>query len=342
MTDSRDLTSGTKIDAAALIGASELPAPTRITMLMEVSRQALEHATSDVERLRQRTHWQSLSQVARAIGRTDIMVQAAEMVFTAEHYIYLADKKAPAEKGGRGKKVIRAIDARLLKEIRKAFRHVDTRLFHDLVKMARENSDPLTRKAIRTAGRDSRHSPPPGAAPSKVAYYTGQAEYITPRYIIGAARRAMGGIDLDPATHEKAQEFVEAARWFTVHENGLTRRWEGRVWLNPPYSRGLLEAFVGRLVEHLESGHVTQACLLVNNGTDTAWFHSALDRARAFCLLAGRVRFHLPDGRPTGGAPIQGQVVLYFAAKPDRIARFVDEFTPYGRVCHPVLPQEAA
>ena len=96
----------------------------------------------------------------------------------------------------------------------------------------------------RVAGLDTRDAPLPGSKP-KVAYYTGETEYITSPYIIEPARRTMGGIDLDPASTAKAQEFVKAEQYFTVREDGLKRRWGGRVWLNPPYARGILERVRG-------------------------------------------------------------------------------------------------
>ena len=32
--------------------------------------------------------------------------------------------------------------------------------------------------------------------------------------------------------------------------DGLSLKWEGRVWLKPPYSRPLIEQFVRKLAEH--------------------------------------------------------------------------------------------
>jgi hypothetical protein len=68
------------------------------------------------------------------------------------------------------------------------------------------------------------------------------AEWYTPSVFVEAAREVMGGIDLDPASHEEANRTVKAMRYFTEQDDGLKRSWYyGRVFLNPP--GGLVDEF---------------------------------------------------------------------------------------------------
>lgn len=158
------------------------------------------------------------------------------------------------------------------------------------------------------------------------AQASGKQEWYTPELYVEAARVAMGSIDLDPASSKAAQETVRAKRFFTAKENGLARDWLGNVFLNPPYAAGEVLAFVNKLLNEYEAGHTTQAVLLVNNCTDTAWFHSAANRCAALCLTQGRISFINPDG--ASASPTQGQAFFYFGA--ERVGEFVDTFKPFG------------
>ena len=162
-----------------------------------------------------------------------------------------------------------------------------------------------------------------------VANNSGNNEWYTPPHILAAAREVMGGIDLDPASSEQANRAVGAARFFTKDDDGLTRRWSGRVWLNPPYGRGLIAPFITKLCEHYAAGDVCEAIVLVNNATESKWFQELLSRSSAACFLAGRVKYLAPDG--VKNTPLQGQVILYIGNRPEA---FAFRFSDYGIVLH--------
>ena len=161
-----------------------------------------------------------------------------------------------------------------------------------------------------------------------VSKNSGENEWYTPPEIIELARKSMGSIDLDPASSETAQNTVGASEYFTIEDDGLSQRWSGNVWLNPPYSSDLVGRFTTKLREELETGDVTQAVLLVNNATETTWFQSVGVACDAMCLLAGRVKFLDSTGEPAK-TPLQGQAVLYFGR---RSRTFCNQFSDVGLI----------
>jgi hypothetical protein len=135
----------------------------------------------------------------------------------------------------------------------------------------------------------------------------------------------MGGIDLDPATSEMANETVQADRYYTEHDDGLQHPWNGRVWLNPPYGQGSGQ-FTTKLVEEHAAGRTTAAILLLNAyGFDSQWFQPLWNHP--ICFTNHRVQFTNPD-RETGG-PANANIFVYLGTER---ALFANTFSQYGAV----------
>jgi ParB family chromosome partitioning protein len=161
------------------------------------------------------------------------------------------------------------------------------------------------------------------ADPCHVSHNSVENEWYTPSKYIEAARTVMGSIDLDPASCELAQETVQAGQYFTIDDNGLTKEWRGNVWLNPPYSKESIGLFAAKLVE--ETANLSQAIVLMNNATDTHWFHQIAKVAMAMCFVRGRIKFNDKTGTPSN-SPVQGQVFIYVGGEVEKFSQVFSKF----------------
>lgn len=145
-------------------------------------------------------------------------------------------------------------------------------------------------------------------------------EWYTPGDIREAVVEALGGIvDLDPCADEGRT--FPATQHFTKEDNGLVRRWMGRVYMNPPYGRGI-SAWTTKLRDELRDGWAFEAVALLPARTDTTWWHELAPPV--VCFLRGRLRFSGYEQ----SAPFPSAAV-YFGPNS---SRFASVFTPLGQI----------
>jgi ParB family chromosome partitioning protein len=161
-----------------------------------------------------------------------------------------------------------------------------------------------------------------------VSRNAGDNEWYTPKEYIELVRNVMGGIDLDPASSQTANEIVQAMEFFNREDDGLSRKWRERVFMNPPYAQPYIQKFIEKLIDHVVAGEVAQAVVLVNNATETRWGQLLLHHASAVCFPAGRVKFWHPEKT---SAPLQGQMIAYIG---NNVDAFTKSFSNKGVVCH--------
>lgn len=159
-------------------------------------------------------------------------------------------------------------------------------------------------------------------------------EYYTPQIYIDAARKVMGGIDLDPASSKAAQENIKAGTFYTEHDNGLSHEWIGRVWLNPPYSktggRSNQEIWAQRLIEEFEQSNVTEAHLLVKSALGYKWFENLWDKLPG-CFVRDRLSFIKSNGSNDGESK-HGTAIFYLGKN---LNLFIEVFSAFGRITAP-------
>ena len=297
--------------------ALALPAGSLLACVDSI-RQALAECRTDFERLVLRDHAKAVQEAARILKRRDIQTQASILVCDCERAIAKANPAKPEGGPGRGIKTVPredgfSIPTSTIRNIRQAHKITDEE-YAARKESAVESEEPLTRKALLN----------PAATIAR--NWTGETEWYTPDKYLDAARAVLGAFDLDPASSEFAQRKVQAARYFTAEDDGLAQEWAGRIWLNPPYKMPLIARFVEKLCT---SDGRTEAILLTNNCTDTAWWHGALGESNAVCFTMGRISFYNAAGKSS--APTNGQCFFHMGARPER---FADVFGAIGAVLH--------
>ena len=131
-----------------------------------------------------------------------------------------------------------------------------------------------------------------------------KTEWGTPRWLFDAIAERYGPFDLDVCA---LPENAKAEAYFTPEQNGLLPPWRGRVWMNPPYGRGI-GAWVSKARQEAARGaHVV--CLLPVR-TSAKWWRLNVPAATVVEFLPFRVPF---DGSETG-APFDSAIVVFFPA----------------------------
>jgi hypothetical protein len=154
---------------------------------------------------------------------------------------------------------------------------------------------------------------------------SGDDEYFTPSKYVEAVRDVLGTIDLDPASCPEAQATVRAEQHFTKDDDGLSKEWWGKAFLNPPFSRPLLRPFVQKLIQEYRSGRVSEAILLGFSNTSTYLFQEAAAVASAICFTSTNIAFiHKTKGQM--GRTAIGQAFFYFGSDVEKFARRFEEF----------------
>ena len=119
--------------------------------------------------------------------------------------------------------------------------------------------------------------------------------------------------------HEKYEFTLDAAatdenaklpNYYTVEDDALKQKWEGRVFVNPPYGREI-KHWVKKAYEESLQPHNECVVMLIPSRTDTIYWHEYIfGKAKDIDFLKGRLKFEI-DGEPRDAAPFPSALITY-------------------------------
>ena len=134
-------------------------------------------------------------------------------------------------------------------------------------------------------------------------------EWPTPADFFAVVEREFGPFDLDPCCTAAS---AKAPHFYTAADDGLSREWFGRVFMNPPYSA--ISAWMAKAAATAAAGFGPVVCL-VPARTDTRWFWRYALPASVL-LLPGRLKF----GESRNSAPFPSCLVVMRPVLPWHVA----------------------
>lgn len=158
--------------------------------------------------------------------------------------------------------------------------------------------------------------------------WQGTNDWHTPAVYIEAVNEMLGGIDLDPASDSLAQKTVQATEWYGA--DGLSKKWGGQVFLNPPYGfsdgKSLAGEFCEKAIMGYENGDITEAILLIYSSHSQKWQAPLFDYP--LCLVHHRIKFVARDGSENENPTFQNMFCYLGKNK----ARFREVFSRFGYI----------
>lgn len=167
---------------------------------------------------------------------------------------------------------------------------------------------------------------------ANVHFSSESEEWYTPAAIVDAVHWTLAGIDIDPCSNSHEKPNVPAKVLYTKEDDGLTKDWNGRLYMNPPYGREVA-LWVNKAIEEIEAGRVTEAVILVAGRMDTQWFKALGDVCLAWCAIEGRLNFS--DSKNSAPFP---SAVFYYG---ENLWNFYQAFKEHGKIWRELAQEEA-
>lgn len=136
----------------------------------------------------------------------------------------------------------------------------------------------------------------------KALFSSASCEWGTPARLFEKLN-SIFNFNLDPcATLENAK----CKMYFTKNDDGLSKKWFGRVFCNPPYGRDISK-WVNKAHDEFYCGNCEAVVLLLPSRTDTRYFHDYILGKSEIIFLRGRLKF----GNSKNSAPFPSLLAIY-------------------------------
>lgn len=127
--------------------------------------------------------------------------------------------------------------------------------------------------------------------------------WATPQYFFDDLNNEFD-FTLDPCA---LPENAKCDKYYTPHDDGLTKDWQGeKVFCNPPYGNKL-KSWVKKCHDEAQKSDTT-VVMLIPARTDTTYFHDYIyHKAKEIRFVKGRLKF----GNSKNAAPFPSMVVIF-------------------------------
>jgi len=113
-------------------------------------------------------------------------------------------------------------------------------------------------------------------------------ERYTPRWIFDTLNLQF---DLDPCAPVGGIPYAPVKKYYTEADDGLTKKWNGRVWLNPPFSKPKL--FMEKFIDNANGVALVRL-------SQSQWAKDLWNKADAIVFNDKTLKFIRPDGKAIG------------------------------------------
>lgn len=137
-----------------------------------------------------------------------------------------------------------------------------------------------------------------------IHYSSKRDDWPTPDWLFRLLDHELGPFTLDAAASDDNTKVP--GRYYTIEDDGLAQPWTGRVFVNPPYGKGVIDQWVTRAIQAVRQGEASVVVLVVPARPGSRWFTQLIEHAVEVRFVTGRVTFAGAD-KP---APFPSAVVI--------------------------------